>query len=234
MLFRSSFYGQDESSIDIEHRETKARYLRCIYETSDPVERAKNLLKEIDIHAPLSDYRYDIYENDGPLLVDIEDAKLEELPGKREFLIDWIELLTGYGTDRANILLLEAANIKDGIDGVQELARKWKGRQPRAYLFWINILKDQKDWNKVIGTAREAFSVISFNYLRGVIAREMINAGEKTQDDQIVLEGKRELFYSVPEENNLIIVLKEAKRQNILNIEISNGNCLYRKWLYGN
>lgn len=174
-----SFYGLDESSIDIEHRETKARYLRCIYETSNPAERAKNLLKKIDIQAPLSDYRYDIYENDDPLLVDIEDAKLEELPGKREFLFDWIELVTGYGTDRANILLLEAVYVKDGIDGVQELARKWKGRQPRGYLFWINILKDQKDWNKVIDTAREASSVITFNYLRGVIAREMINAGEK-------------------------------------------------------
>ena len=217
-----NFYGQDESSIDIEHRETRARYLRCIYETSKPAERATKLLKEIDIHAPLSDYRYDVYENDDPLLLDIEDAKLEELPGKKEFLIDWIELVTGYGTDRANILLLEAAYIKDGIDGVQELARKWKGRQPRGYLFWINILKDQKDWNKVIDTTREASSVITFNYLRGVIAREMINAGEKTQDDQIILEGERELFYSVPEEKYLIVLLKEAKRQKILNVEISN------------
>ncbi len=218
----NSFYGLDESSINIEHRETKARYLRCIYETSNPTERAKNLLKEIDIHAALSDYRYDVYENDNPLLTDIEDAKLEELPGKRKFLIDWIELLTGYGTDRAHILLLEAVYIKDGIDDVQALARKWKGRQPRGYLFWINILIDQKDWNKVIDTAREAASVITFNYLRGVIALEMINAGEKIQDDQIILEGKRELFYSVPEEKHLIIFLKEAKRQKVLNAEISN------------
>ena len=217
-----SFYGPDESYIDIEHRETRARYLRCIYETSNRAERAKNLLEEINIRADLSDYHYDIYGNDDPLLDDIEDAKLEDLPEKSEFLIDWIELLTEYETNRSHILLLEAIYMKDGIDGVQELARKWKGGQPRGYLFWISILTDQKEWNKVIDIAREAFSVIPFNHLRGIIAYEMINTGKKKQDDKIVLEGERELFYSVSEEKNLIILLKEAKKQKVLDIEISN------------
>ena len=217
-----SFYGPDESYIDIEHRETRARYLRCIYDTSNQTDRVKNLLAEINIHASLSDYHYKLYDGDDPLLVDIEDAKMEELPDKSDFLNDWIEILAEYETNRAHLLLLEATNMKEGINGVQRLARKWKDRQPRGYLFWINILINREEWNKVIDSAREALSVVPCNYLRGVIACEMINAGIKIQEDQIVLEGKRELFYSVPEEKNLIDLLKEAKKQNASNIEINS------------
>lgn len=215
-------YSLYELSVDIEHRETRARYYRCIYETSAPGERAGNLLEEMNIFTLLNDYRFETFEKYEPLLRDIEDAGTGKLPGKQKFLVDWVELLADKETDRANILLLEAVYLKGGIDGVQALARKWKGRQPRGYLFWINIYVEKEAWNKVIDIAKEALSVLPLSELRGIIAGKLIEAGVKLDNVQIVLEGKRELFYSIPEEENFIGLIKEAKQQDAKDLEIEN------------
>lgn len=226
----TDYYGDSEINLDIEHRETRARYCRCIYETSGSGERAGKVLSAININAPLSTHNFEIHENEYPLLIDIINAKMGDLPEEKIFLVHWINLLKEYDTDRANILLLEATFLKEGPGGVKKLAREWKIKQPRGYLFWIHIKKSEEDWTEVVTIAREALHGLPFHKLRGLIAKELIYAGEKLKEKNIILEGKRELFYSLPDENNLITFMEEAIRQNKRTVEIENVLSYFQKY----
>ena len=211
-----------DSDIPIDQRETKARYCRCAYEISPLGKKAASLAVAMNIDTSMSSSYFNVHEGNNPLLADIEDAKREKLPDKNNFLPVWIDLLSHYNSDRAQILLMEAVYLTEGYTGIQRLARTWKGRQPRGYLFWLQLLKAGKEWKKVIDTAREALSAIALGKLRGQIASEMINAAEIIHDADSLLEGKRELFYSVPKEINLIGFLKEAKKQQAKEKEIEH------------
>ena len=229
-----ALFAQDESSeyqdlelsdadIPIDHLETKARYCRCIYEITPSEKRAANLAAAMHITTSMSSYLFDIHENNNPLLADIEDAKREKLPEKNSFLSVWMEFLSYYETDRAQVLFMEAVFLTEKFTGVQRLARLWKNRQPRGYLYLLQLLKAGNEWKKVIDTAREAFTAITLGDLRGQIAGELINAAEIINDPDSLLEGKRELFYSVPEEFNLINVLKEAEKQHVEDKELDHS-----------
>lgn len=213
-------YGINEFDVNIEHRETRARYCRCVYETEKSSIRVEKFLQAININAPLSDLEFNIYDNIYPLFSDVKNTSLKELKNEDAFLEEWIEVLKNYDSKRAHVLLLEAVHLKKGLNGVLNLARKWKSKEPRGYLYWLNIKKEEKDWNEIVKIAKESLSELPLNELRGVIAEELLNAGKEINNDDIILQGNREFFYSVPDEKSLISLIQEAKKQEVKNIEL--------------
>ncbi len=102
------------------------------------------------------------------------------------------------------------------MGGAAGFARLWKGIQPRAYLFWMYLLRDRMDWKGVITAGAEALTaVVAAGDLRAQIARELVEAGEAADDPGSVLQGKREYFCSLPGEDSLIEYLQEADRQKL-------------------
>ncbi len=216
--------------LDIEMREARARYCRCVYETSNPKDRTKEMLEAIDLHAPLRRDRFDIYENNYPMLLDVVNAKTGELPEWGKFLFGWKEALLRENTDRANLLLLEAVDMMEGLDGVKRHVHKWKQKQPMGYLYWIQQLESRGDWKAVASACEEALSVLPQNNLRAQAAKKLVSAGGMLNKWVLVLKGKREVFYSLPGDSHLLVLLEEAQKHDERSKEITGVlDHLYRK-----
>lgn len=218
-LEKSSFHSL-EYYIEINHRETRARYCRCLYETSVPEERAANLMAGMNINAPLDSSCFNIHETYHPMFCDVQNAISGQLPEERAFLDDWIGLLSEINGDRAQVLLLEAVFLRDGVSAVGDLARKWGGKQPRGYLFWLYLLKSEGDSSEIIKIGKEGLKRLPATPLREQLAGEIVQAGEILEDFPVVLEGRREIFHSVSSKSNLIPLLKEAIKQDVFEREI--------------
>lgn len=144
--FSSGVSGYD---VEINFREERARYCRCVYETSGTANRVQEMVKAMRVHAPMNEYHFDLPEEKYPMLQDVADAKMGELPDWKPFLSGWEKTLSEETTDRGNVLLMEAAYLCKGIKGVATLARKWRARQPRGYLYWLDVLISAGDWKGV-------------------------------------------------------------------------------------
>ncbi len=214
-----SFLGR--SSIDI--REARARYCRSIYETSDGKQQIDELLKAMNIHAPMSRYGLNLSEESYPLMQDVIDAKRDDLKSWDSFLPAWKEALTGCQTDRAEVLLMEAVNWLEGIEGVARLARNWKAAQPRGYLFWIQFLAEKGDWTGVLAIAQEALDSLPKDGFRVQVSQYLIQAAQELGEEKLILQGKRERFFSSEEEQDLLGLLDEAIRQNLRTKELENA-----------
>jgi hypothetical protein len=108
--------------------EAKARYLRAVYETTPPRDRATALLDEVRMWwfgRPVS-------------IADLRATRREDLPDLGNFLSAWIELLAasddGSFVNEARRLLSEAVLLRDGTEGLTKLARERGISQPQLYL----------------------------------------------------------------------------------------------------
>ncbi len=202
-------------------REERARFCRCVYELTPLQQRPKELAAAIDITRPISTTESRPYQGDLPLLADVENAGSAALEELENFLPAWLHLLSSYDTDRAQVLFLEATCMREGISGTARLARLWKGRQPRAYLFWMHQLREKNEWHGVIEAGTEALRSVEYGDLRAQIARELVEAAYELEDPEGILHGKREYFFSLPDTGSLIKYLMEAERQQLLDQELS-------------
>lgn len=155
-----SFYGSDYS-LEVEMRETRARYCRCVYETTALSKRVPAMLAVMNLHARLNKFRFDVYENNHPMFCDVMDSRPGELAERDLFLSRWRDALSGQSSDRVEMLLLEAVYLLEGLDAVQSLVRTWGGRQPRAWLFWNRLLVLENDWQDVAAVAKEALPMVA-------------------------------------------------------------------------
>ena len=133
-------YSVSDYNLDVEMREARARYCRCVYETTPVPERVPAMLDAMNLQARLSGSRFDVHENNHPMFCDVMDCRPGELTERDQFLPEWRQALRGQSSDRADMLLLEAVYLMEGLPGVQSLVRTWGARQPRAWLFWIWLL----------------------------------------------------------------------------------------------
>ena len=205
---------------DIDIREARARYCRCVYETSDSDKRLDVFAAamEIDVSAP---YRENEYEQDYPLLQDVVDARPGEMQGLEFFLPAWNKVLTKKEKKgRPAVLLLETINRLEGINGVSRLAKKWKDNQPLGYLFWLDILKKKNDPQVIIRVTAEGLKAIKQGRFRERVAEFMIDAAEKLNDAKRLLLGKRERFFSYTSDQNLLNLVKEAVKQDARHKEL--------------
>ncbi|MEA1991427.1 MAG: hypothetical protein U9N58_04415 [Thermodesulfobacteriota bacterium] len=205
---------------EIDIREARARYCRCVYETSDTEKRLDEFVAamEIDASVPHNENEYD--EN-YPMMQDVIDARPGEMEGLESFLPAWKEVLTEKGTKgRPAVLLLEAVNRLEGISGVSRLAKKWKNSQPQGYLFWLNILKEENDQKGIIIVSTEGLKVLKEGGFREKVAELMIDAAGKLNDAEHLMLGKRERIFSHMSDQNLLDLVDEATKQNARNEEL--------------
>ncbi len=201
------------SSIDI--REARARHCRCVYETSEPENRARAFFEAMGVYAGMNRSCLDLSKEKFPLARDVIDSRPGDMDGWESFLPAWEKLLASCDTDRAAMLQMEAVNWLNGTEGVARLAKQWKADQPRGYLFWIQCVAENKDWKEVINVCQETLDVLPKNSFREQASQYLEQAGKELGEDKYMLQGKRERFLSSPGEDNLLDLLEEAGTRNV-------------------
>ena len=207
------YYSMSESDIEINWRETRARYCRCVYETCSPDKRADRMCQGMQAHVNMFESRYAPSEVAYPMLRDVVDAKPGELAGLDAFLPAWQQSLKEYGSHRACVLLLEAIQWSQGLEGVIREVRRRK--MPVGYVYWLEQRVAEQTWPDVGSIAQEALENMPHGQLRAQVAEILSTAGAETGNDALVLQGKQEQFYSTPSDSTLAALIAEADEQQI-------------------
>lgn len=209
-----------ESRIKTDVREARARHCRCIYETLEGMDTIDRFMSAIapDAHVTgIEDLSGECY----PMIQDVIDTRPGEMKDLDSFLFSWKEelLKTELGGRRAE-LVLETVFRLEGIEGVAGLARAWKDRQPRGYVFWVRQLKREGAWEDVNRVGMEGLDALPEGGFREWVALSMVAAGRAMNDPTIVLRGKRERFFSCVCDHNMLDLLEEAERQEARESEL--------------
>ena len=199
------------SEIDI--REARARYCRCVYETANTDKRLDEFIGAMAVDVS-NLYHENEYDEDYPLMQDVVDARPGEMEDLESFLPAWKKALTKKGTKgRPAGLLLETVHRLEGINGVSRLAKEWKNSQPQGYLFWLNILKKENDQKGIIRVSIEGLKALKEGEPRERVAGFMIDAAKELNDAHHILLGRRERFFSYMSDQNLLDLVDEATTQ---------------------
>jgi len=215
---KENTYSLPDLETDI--RENRARYCRCVYETSDADKRLDEFALAMAIEE-FDSYNENEYDEDYPLLQDVIDACQGKMKDIESFLPAWKKYLSKKGTKaRPAILLLETVNRLGGISEVSGLAEKWKNIQPQGYLFWLKLLKAENDAKGIIKAGLQGLKALEKSRYRERVAEFLIDAAEKLNDAEQILNGKRERFFSHTSDQNLLDLVDEAIKQNTRDKEI--------------
>lgn len=205
-------------SLDL--REGRARYCRCVYETTEPAHRVEEFFQCMGVDTAMNRSRLDLSSEPFPMLQDVIDARPGDLPDLNSFLPAWEKKLASCHTSRGAVLQMEALERLEGTEGLSRLAREWKSEQPIGYLFWIQCLEEKGDWQGVLEAGLEALEVLPMSGFREQAAEYLVKAGIERGDAKVVLQGKRERFLSAPDERNMIGLLEEAEKQDVRSREL--------------
>jgi len=209
------------SGENVNIRKEWARYCRSVYNTSDAEHRTDELFEAMTVYAQMDPYRLKLSEEKYPMMQDVADAKAGVLEDWESFLPLWERKLADYNTDRSAVLQMEAIQWLEGTEGLARMARKWKASQPRGYLFWIQYLADEGEWEDMIDACQEALDIFPENSFREQVSEYFVKAGAELGNEKYVLQGKRERFLSSPGERNLLDLLEEAASQNARSKELN-------------
>ena len=213
-----SYFSSPE---DLDIREERANYARCVFETSESKKRLPMFVEAMTVlgSSPYAGNRF--YDDKSPLLQDVMDAREGPMEGLEAFLPEWKAFLGRNETSsRVASLLLEAVHLTDGMAGVSSLARKWQNSQPRGYLFWLELLKKENEPSKIIEIGKEALDALEDGSFRERVAEFLIHAAREQNDPDYLLLGIRERFFSERSDQNLLSLVGEATRQNRRDEEI--------------
>jgi hypothetical protein len=210
-VIKEEAYFSPPDEIDI--REARARYCRCVYETANTDKRLQEFIGAMEVDVTNLYYENE-YDEDYPLMQDVIDAKPGEMVDLESFLPAWEKALTERGTKgRPAGLLLETVHRLEGINGVSRLAKEWKNSQPQGYLFWLKILKKENDQKGIIRVSTEGLTALEEGKPRERVAEFMIDAAKELHDAEHILLGKRERFFSYMSDQNLLDRVDEATTQ---------------------
>ncbi len=208
---------------NINLKEARARYCRCVYETSDLETRLEKFIMAMKPDLPFEFYQ-DRYLERYPLMQDVIDAKQEEMKDLDSFWPMWKNALSRWTkTARVSILYLEAIHHLQGIDGVVQKAREWGEKQPQGYFYWLKILEKEKEFRGMLDVCKEALEIFDENMIKRRIANIMISAAKELGDNKHILMGKRERFFSDPGDSSLLDFIAEATVQGKKNTEIDRA-----------
>ncbi len=206
-------YTLSEHDLDINWRETRARYCRCVYETCAPEERPARMYFGMQVYVNMFESRYAPADVSYPMLQDVVDAKPGTLSEWEAFLIGWHQILEKQVNNRACVLSLEATQYQNGLDSV---AREVRARKiPVGYLYWLTHLVAEQAWPDVGTIAQEALEQMPDGSLRAQAAEMLSAAGCELGNDAFILQGKQEQFYSTPSDTTLAALIEEAEKQQI-------------------
>ena len=198
-------YGEDGFDADEEESEpvgatdldeAKSRYLRALYETTEPAQRPAALLKVLQ----------DLQYVGGPVgLPQVIGARRSPLPDREAFLDAWITLLRQGRSDQfgfdleARRLLFQAVRMHRGTEGLAELARRDGRRIPEAYRKWVQALAEEDETEEAVRAAQEALRALPpRGEIRAWIAEFIAEATEKSNNGAARLEARREAFRATP------------------------------------
>jgi DNA primase large subunit len=205
---------------EIDIREARARYCRCVYDTLDTDKRLDAFAEAMEIDG-FSSHNENEYDENYPLLQDVIDARPDEMADMELFLPAWKNVLaTKEIKGRAAVLLLETVNRLEGIDGVSRLAKKWKNNQPQGYLFWLNILKEKNDHKGIVKVGTEGLKALKQGRFRERVAEFIIDAAAKLNDTKMLLMGRRERLFSRVNDQNLLDLVNQAIKQDARDKEL--------------
>ena len=215
---------------DIEHYiqeidmvETRARHSRCVYKLTSGPQRIEAFW---EVMVP------DIADSGGvsppdayPMLQDVVESMVDPLPDFEDFLLQWESALSQEkipGKRRAD-LLLEAVGLRNDLNKISELARNWGDKQPKGYIFWLEQLAGKGSWKETAEVSREALSRLSPDRQRDEAAWYLVLAGKQLENDELVLEGKREVFFSSADITSLMLLIEEAEKNNLREKELAGA-----------
>ncbi len=228
MINETSENERFSPGFEMDIRESRARYCRCVYETSDKAKRLDEFSSamEIDVFSP---YDVNEYDESYPLFQDVIDARPNAMVDMKSFLPAWKKELSKKGTyARPAVLLLESVHHLEGVKGVSKLAKKWKNNQPQGYVFWLDILKTENDQKGIIKIGTEGLKTLKEGRFRERVAKFMIDAAGKLHDDKQLLLGKRERFFSLMSDQNLLDLMDEAIKQDLRDKELGKAICYFK------
>ncbi|WP_417909338.1 hypothetical protein [Candidatus Electronema sp. PJ] len=211
-------YSVNLDEIEVNWRETLARYCRCVYETSPNEKRAKRMRLALGIDRQIFSNSVDISEDILPSLRDVFDARAGEMAGWDDFLKQLQKNLSKAVSSRGILLHLEAVQWLDGLPGLAKEVRKKQA--PVGYLFWLEQLRANEAWGELAQAAQEALQAMPLDSLRAQAANQLCLAGERVSDTGLVMLGKREQFFSQPNDRHLSGLLQEALRQKVVELEL--------------
>lgn len=211
---------RNESKSETDIREARARYCRSIYETLEGGDLLDGLVSAMAPDARVTCIE-DLSGECYPMIQDVIDAKPGDMKDLDSFLLSWKEelLKTELGGRWAE-LVLETVFRLEGMEGIAGLARTWKDRHPRGFIFWIRQLKKQGAWKDVNKVGTEALHALHEGGFREWVALSVVEAGRAMNDPTTVLRGKRERFFSNICDRNLLDLLEEAERQKARELEL--------------
>lgn len=226
-----SFFGFDDSKdeeypnlniwdIDINWKETLARYCRCVYETSSSDNRVSSMIEALKINLSQFATNYNIEKENHPFLQDIYDTKADEPPDWNVFLNSWKEVMRGKTNNRAFVLFLESVDKTDGLERVEAEVKKYK--VSAGYLYLLNQLVKKGSWENASIIAQEAIKNIS-DSLRLDASKILIPIGEQLKDNNLILKAKREVFFFNPDNASLSQLVEEAKKQDVRDAELKKA-----------
>ncbi len=223
--------GIDDNAVatDLDIREERARYARCVYETTRPESRTTAMVEAMDI-VTRPDLWYHGAPEFEPMLSDVVNAYHGRMPGFDGFLDGWIRCLeaSDLATERTQRLYLEAIAMERGPSALSVVARKWGGDRPVGYVEWISALVQQGEWSAVVGAAREALDRIpedsrEHQWSRAHAATAIVEAGEHLNDSTIVLDGRRAAFRVEPSDASLANLIEAASAAKHLQEELADA-----------
>ena len=197
LLQREDDFGRglraEEVSSHVDLPEARARYLRAVYFTTPPEQRAPVLLEEMRRMRSL------LPEGPRPLMREWLDISSEPLPDGDAFLRDQVALLRQQGGPDADAWLREAIRLSQGTRGLRELAFSEPTRHPRAFLDLLAALEREGKPREVLSTAREALDVLPPTLpLRAAVADFLASAAERLKQPDTVRTARWEAFVARP------------------------------------
>ena len=222
-------YGLIQSKLEMDIREERARYARCVYDTSDEHKRLDKFAAAMTLDVS-DQYHKRTIDESYPLLQDVIDAREKEMADIQSFYGVWKKFLIDKGINgRPASLLAEVVNHLDGIEGVVKLARMWKNDQPYGYMFWLECLKHENRYDDIAEVSKEALQILKAGNYREMVSDLFIEAGKLSGSKVYVLEGKREKFFSNPCDENLLGLQNEARQQDRSGEELESVLAFFAK-----
>lgn len=202
-----------EDLVETDLREATACYLRALYETVPPDERAARLFEEL---------RELEYVGGLVTLADVAGTRREALPELEAFLPDWLRRLAAAPHDwlryRGRSLLVEAARLHRGHAGLADLARARVDDLPQLMLDWVDALEADGCEDDAIAACREGLERIedrSASEVRAQLAdRLAIVAGRRRLAD-VTLEARRTAWRSGPSQRRLLELVAAANQLSV-------------------
>lgn len=191
-----------EAMLETEVWEAEARYLRAVYETTSPPERARVLAEE---WATLW------VGSSGPSLTAVRESREHDVPDIEVFLPAWIAQLHALDGERSVVrsLLVEAVEAHGGVDGLAALARDYAPIRPEYYLAWIDALRRDDRRLDAAGAAWEALEALDpYGEKQALIAERRTAL---VDDPAEVLDACRAAWRAAPSQARLLALHQAAR-----------------------